>query len=253
MAVVRRYPNGRWQGIVRRKGYPAQSETFGSQSEAAQWARQIESQMDHARFQDHAPAQRTTLADAIDRYLAEVTPRKRSARREKRRFKLLRTEFAQYTLLTLRRETIAEYRDRRLNEGAAAATVVKDLNSLTHLFEVARRDWGYAIPENPAKLVRRPAVGQGRNRRLTQAEYETLVAACKQSRSPLLLPIVELALETAMRLGELLAARWSDVDLEQRCITLHTSKNGHPRAVPLSALGAVGVPGRCRVAVPAGN
>lgn len=234
MAVVRRCANGRWQGIIRRKGYPAQSKTFATQGEAAKWARSIESQIDARTFQDHTPAERTTLAQAIERYLAEVTPRKRSRRREAGRLRLLQGVFGEYTLLSLTRQAVAEFRDRRLAEGRAPATVVKDLNTLTHLLEVARRDWGYALPENPAKLVRRPSVGPGRSRRLSQLEYEQLVAACSKSRSNLLLPIVQLALETAMRLGELLSLRWRDVETQVGSVQLAETKNGHPRTVPLS-------------------
>jgi integrase len=44
-----------------------------------------------------------------------------------------------------------------------------------------------------------------------------------------------LALETAMRMGELLALQWEHVHLEQRWIRLVDSKNGEGRNVPLSA------------------
>ena len=234
MAVVRRCQNGRWQGIVRRKGYPAQSRTFVSQADATKWARAVETQINSRAFEDRAPADRTTLAQAIERYLAEVTPpRKRSWRREAGGLRLLQYVFGDYTLVTLTRQAVAAFRDQRLAEGRAPATVVKDLNTLTHLLEVARRDWGYALPANPAKLVRRPSVGPGRNRRLSQAGYEQLVAACTKSRSSLLLPIVQLALETAMRLGELLSLRWEDV--QGSSVRLLATKNGHPRTVPLSS------------------
>jgi hypothetical protein len=85
---------------------------------------------------------------------------------EARRIRLLRAEFGKYTLLSLRREVVAAYRDRRLNSGTAPATVVKDLNSLGHLYEVAQPDWGFALATNPAKKIRKPSVDPGRDRRL---------------------------------------------------------------------------------------
>ena len=44
---------------------------------------------------------------------------------------------------------VATYRDKRLQEGAAAATVNKELNTLSHLVDTAIRDWGIYMPENP--------------------------------------------------------------------------------------------------------
>jgi len=37
-----------------------------------------------------------------------------------------------------------------------------------------------------------------------------------------------------MRLGELLALRWDDVQMDRRTVHLRTTKNGEPRTVPLS-------------------
>lgn len=46
--------------------------------------------------------------------------------------------------------------------------------------------------------------------------------------------MVILAIETAMRRGELLAIRWADIDRTNRYVHLPETKNGHPRDVPLS-------------------
>ena len=43
-----------------------------------------------------------------------------------------------------------------------------------------------------------------------------------------------------MRRSELLGMRWADIDLEARTVFLRNTKNGHPRAVPLSPR-AVGI------------
>jgi len=46
--------------------------------------------------------------------------------------------------------------------------------------------------------------------------------------------IIRLALETAMRRGELSNLCWKDVDLERRTATLYETKNGETRTTPLS-------------------
>jgi integrase len=50
-----------------------------------------------------------------------------------------------------------------------------------------------------------------------------------------MLPLVKLALETAMRRGELLALEWRNIDLIRQTAYLPTSKSGKPRTVPLSS------------------
>jgi integrase len=60
------------------------------------------------------------------------------------------------------------------------------------------------------------------------------MVACEQSGAPLLRHIVVFAIETGMRLGELLALRWDDIDLNGKVATLHDTKNGESRRVPLS-------------------
>ena len=55
---------------------------------------------------------------------------------------------------------------------------------------------------------------------------------CKQSVRNVVIPIrylVELAVETAMRRGELLNAPWTDVSFETRTIRIPITKNGHAR------------------------
>ena len=45
--------------------------------------------------------------------------------------------------------------------------------------------------------------------------------------------VVLIALSTGARLGEVLGIRWPDVDLERGAITLHNTKNGDRRSLPL--------------------
>ena len=50
-----------------------------------------------------------------------------------------------------------------------------------------------------------------------------------------LLPLVQLALETAMRQGELLRLHWEYIDLNRGTAHLPDTKNGEARTVPLSS------------------
>jgi integrase len=51
----------------------------------------------------------------------------------------------------------------------------------------------------------------------------------------LVLPIVKLALVTAMRRGELLTLKWTDIDLNKQTAHIPLTKHDDSRTVPLSA------------------
>lgn len=232
MATIRKLPSGSWQVQVRRKGENPVSKSFSNKSLAEQWARTIESQIDHGIFVDRSEAERTTLGELIDRYLIEVTPTKKGCKQEVYRLQTLKKQLGQLVVGSIQGKHIADYKDQRLREGKASATVLRELCDLSHLFNVAIKDWGIPLNSNPAKLVRRPSVAKGRDRRLTTTEIKQLLAALAETDE--MVPIVQLAIETGMRRSELLAMQWSNVDIKNRFVLLPDTKNGDSRAVPLS-------------------
>lgn len=77
---------------------------------------------------------------------------------------------------------------------------------------------------------------RGRERFLTQEERVRLLQVCHGSSCKLLFPIVLLALSTGMRKAEILGIKWKDIDLDSGRITLHHTKNGDSRVVPVKGL-----------------
>jgi integrase len=88
---------------------------------------------------------------------------------------------------------------------------------------------GAEVPE--IDLGREP---QGRLRWLTPEDAQRLLAACKESRNPVLADLVEFALFTGLRQGEALNLTWDDVDRARGVIRLEITKSGYRREVPLS-------------------
>lgn len=240
MATFRKRGPYQWQAQVRKKGYPLQTKTFQTRAAAEQWAREVEHEMDRGVFVSRAEAESTTLRELLERYLEEVTPGKKGAAPEAARIRaLLRWPLAQRIVAGIRGVDIARYRDERLRQ-VSPGTVKRDLVILSHLFEVARKEWGIEM-RNPVRDVKSPPSARARDRRLPagqdgeESEEQRLLTACRQARNSYLLPIVRLALETAMRQGELIALRWEHVDLIRRIARLPDTKNGEARIVPLSS------------------
>src|SRR5262249_4686402 len=73
-----------------------------------------------------------------------------------------------------------------------------------------------------------------RIRRVADREAALLSSATDRCRNPLIKPLVELAMATGMRRGELLRAQWSDLDWQKRTLHVPQTKNGHPRTIALS-------------------
>jgi hypothetical protein len=103
MATIRELESGSWQAIVRRRGIKPSVKTFATKTDANRWARHIESEIDRGVFLDRSEGERTTMGELIDRYLAEVTPGKKSASREVLRLNGLKRHFGRFSLAALPR------------------------------------------------------------------------------------------------------------------------------------------------------
>jgi integrase len=238
MASIRQRA-GTWQARVTREGYPNEVKSFPTRGDAARWARETELAMDQGSHQRRSAADRLRLSDLLDRYLLQVTPTKRGAADEAIRIRALqRDKLTAFSLETLTPAAVALFRDQRLKKVKAGA-VIRDLSLLSSVINHARREWGVSC-SNPCALVRKPATPLGRSRLLRPDEETRLMVELAPTgrRNPLMRPLVMLALETAMRRGELLSLSWLHIDLDDRVAFLPLTKNGASRTVPLSSKAA---------------
>lgn len=234
MSTIRKRGAYQWQAQIRRRGYPPQSKTFDTRKDAEAWARMVEREMDTGTFVSRADAERTTIKEIAERYEKEVLPRMKAQRQEQQRISAVVEHFGKYHLSAITPAMIASWRDA-LSKRRAGQTVHHYMAVLGRLYTAAQRDFGIALPlGNPVDGVRRPKIDNARERRLEKGEEKRLLAGLEESRSAWLKPAVLLALETAMRRGELLALQWEDIDLRQRVAHLSDTKNGTSRDVPLS-------------------
>lgn len=236
MATIRLHGN-KWQARIYKKGYSTQIRSFSTKRDAERWARQVETDLEKGTFTNTNLAEQTTFKALIERYMREVTPTMRGMDTDLIKLKALsKKPIGQLNMLALNPTKIAEFRDERLKE-VSSGTVIRDLCYFSSIINHARREWGINIT-NPVTLVRKPPSPQGRSRILTYEEkmrlMKVLEAAPKNHFSMWMPYIVEFALETAMRQGEITELRWENVDLSKRVAFLPLTKNGDSRYVPLS-------------------
>jgi integrase len=221
---------GSWidsSGRRRRRMFKAHTLTQARALLAAEKAR-----VEKALTLGYVPPTKDTFAQVAARYLKHQKARVKEAefvRQQGIVNKYLNPFFGALKIADVRRPAVQSYITGR-NGDAAPGTIVKELNTLKHLFSMAV-EWEI-IPLNPAQGVKPPRVPAGRVRYLEPGELRGLMESC-----PLWLrPIVGLALASGMRRGELLKLRWSDVDVPRGRILLSHTKSGEPRYAYLNKL-----------------
>ena len=97
MATLRKR-NGKWQVQIRRSRQPSINKSFIHKSHAQQWARKVEAEIDVKELlPDTSLLKKHTMLDLINRYLDQVTPKKRGHVNEQIRLKqIVRHQIASY-------------------------------------------------------------------------------------------------------------------------------------------------------------
>jgi len=123
---------------------------------------------------------------------------------------------------------IRAYIKTRLSERVSGRTINMELGELSRAIG---HPWSDLWPK-VRKLEERKDVG----RALSLEEQGRLLVALESSESPLLGPIVRVALLTGMRSGEILSLSWGQVDLLSRVLTVGRAKSscGTGRAIPIN-------------------
>ena len=234
MASVRKR-GSKWQVQIRRNSLPAVNRTFIAKDDAIRWARDQDRAADRGETFPSAigDTRQTYLSEIMDRYVQEVSPRKRGSM-DRYQIRPLLQALGQLSLFNLKPTHLTSYRHKRLQE-VSPTTVAKEMGLLCHVLKVAADEWGYAIRVEPFRAVSKPSPRSGRTRRLEAGESERLFEALSACRNPLIRSVFEFAIATGMRRGEILSLIWTNIDLKNRVAFLPLTKNGEPRSVPLSS------------------
>lgn len=252
MATFRKRSEFSWEAQIRRQGQPSITKTFLYRKDAESWARGIESELDRGAFVSSTKAQRTTFKGLAEDFEKDFAPHHYRGKAWKHKLAHLKTKLGSYSLLAITSQVVAKYRDDRLKEpdsrftldiGSAPrvspATVKGELDLLSKVLDVATKEFNISLPAgNPVAGVRLPRGAKKRDRRLTGDEWLKLMVECQASKNTWLVPAVTLAVETAMRQGELLSLEWRDIDKKRKLALLldpEKIKNEEPRSVPLSS------------------
>ena len=238
MATYRRR-NGRVNVLVR-QGDKQFSKTFDTKAEAKLWASTYEKHLKNPEKYDAPVMQKETFAMAMQQYKRQVTPTKSEAADEASYIDCLcKASFADINLHILELQHLTDCRDHRLQvNGVSPATVARD-------FRIMKAVASYASKSDLLALLQKVALPRTMERsvrRITDEQFDGLLWACKPSNPRrtdnafYMVPLLQLALATGMRQGELCSLEWWMVDRTAGAITLPSAitKTAKQRIIPIT-------------------
>ncbi len=244
MASIKQYRGKTWRAIVRRVGFPSQSKTFGSKKEAEHWAATVEAKLGVSEFDrlQLKEARATTVRSLFEKYLDEVGVNMKGYNAVCTLRRLIRdAAFMNTRLDKITPRHIRDWRDDRLKE-IQPQSVQREMNTISGVFTHAIKEWSVALTENPCHLVS-GMHGSDKHRDKRWSEGDIVIFLKAAGWSDTLVPKVGrdyvgwallLAVETAMRVGELCLPTVADFHPAEKYIHLADTKNGDVRNVPLS-------------------
>lgn len=247
MASIRKR-NGSWVADVRRNGHKSVSKSFPTKSLATEWARKIESEMDASNYQDGRSLNSITFGDLIGRYQSEIGAIKPFGKNKDAVLKSLKLALGAVPMSKFTSERLNEYVAGRRAGGAGGVTVGIDLTYIKGVLKVARAIWKMPVDSSAVTETRAHLAYLGvslksraRKRRPTPDELARIRSHFRDKGSRQRVPIVEMidfAIATAMRLGEIIRIKWDDVNEVDRTVIIRDRKDpkekvGNDQEVPL--------------------
>lgn len=208
---------GNWRVLIRRKGHYA-SDTFTTKHAAEVWARKTEREIDEGVY---AKPDRSMTARKVFKDFMDNPPKdRRGLKWDQTRLKKLMK--AGWTAKPLHEVTAADIETWIAGQKISGPSIRREINLMSGVFRRAK-----AL--NPMRGVSKPKDSKARNRRPSIAE----LGALRSHLNKKMLLLMELAIETGMRLGELCDTLWPNI--HEHYIHIPKTKNGDPRDVPLSS------------------
>jgi integrase/recombinase XerC len=130
-------------------------------------------------------------------------------------------------------EDIDEFKELLKKQRYTGKSISRKINSIKAFFRFLIGQGELA--ENPAEIIIHPKFDQSPPRVLSKLEYRALRDACRGDVR--MSAIVELLLQTGMRISELASLQVSEVDIERNIIYIQAQNSRSARRVPLNTAG----------------
>lgn len=234
-----------WRAQVRRRGHNPITQTFPTKALALEWARKVESEIDAKLFRDHRSLSDTSVADLIGRYRREIGGEKGFGKNKTAVLASLEKALGTVKLPALTDERLTKYVSDRRKAGAGGVTIGIDLTYLGGILRTAKELWKLPVSLDPVEHARAAmrhmkisTRSKERNRRPTHDELDRICDWFDGHSAYPMRDIIHFAIETAMRLDEIMRIKWADLNDADKTIIIRDrkdpkEKHGNDQEVPL--------------------
>lgn len=223
----------RWRARIRRRGF-CETASFGSESEAEQWAREVERAIERGEWNGATGSAELTFSRLLDRYLVAHRP----SRDSRRQLGWWRDHLGNEPIGRISRRRLLQLRRRLAGESTgrgrvrSPATVNRYIAALSGFLSWAQRR--HQLGVHPLRGIESLVEGPARVRCLADEERNRLLVACRETGGLRLETLVVLALSTGAQRGELMSLRWSDLDLPTGGVRFAGGGHQRARTLPLA-------------------
>jgi integrase len=189
--------------------------TFYNRLDALQWAKQTEAQLSLGLYIETGTPPKPTLEVlfevAANHYMKTHSIHKKIVRCETSRLRILIKRWGNLPIAKVNKSSVITLRDDLLKMGRSGETINHYFNTISKLFQMLNDEWDLDIA-NPIKGIKRMPPSQGRAKRVNPELESLLLSVCDQLSLPLLHSIIQFAIQTGMRRGEIMGLTWADID-----------------------------------------
>lgn len=193
----------------------------------------VRGQLAEGMWFEKLPGESKTLSDLLAKYIKEYAKANKchsSYIRDGYTSKRLLGYFGDIVLTKITPKSVSQYKQKRREDGMAAATINRELSLLGHAINISIKEWEW-LRDNPVSRVSKEKVNNKVGRWLSFEEEEALLKESPQW----LREIISFAILTGLRRGEILSLRWDRVDLFKKVIYIFEQKNKGHDTLPLES------------------
>ena len=228
-----------FQGQLIRDSAKTNSKTVAREAERAR-RRELELAVNRIPKRDRTPL----FAIAAREWLASKnTLAPKSLERFQHHVATLTVEFGQRLICDITADDVLRLRSQRVSVGLAPRTVNYEISALRGILK-SKGFWGAVLDELERRGIKKLPERHDVGRAISAEDEQKLLAAIAASRSPALLPLFILAIDTGLRASELrsltrrdLSLVWEKGTVQQGALIVQKSKTdaGTGRLVPLTS------------------
>ena len=227
MATIR-FRAGKYFTEIRRKGFSPKRKSFQTKAAAKAWARRIESSMDNGSYIDTNGSGSVSIDQLVDEAIANINRFSKTGGLVQgpklSQLNQLKEYFHGVSIHDIEYEDVLTFAAER-RETVAASTLQTQMYYLKQVITESRIKTANTSVSDAIKwLTKKKLIASSvhRVRRLEPGEYEALVAEASGTRlheRHWIFHVMEIAVESGMRQGEIHALKWEDIDFDKGIIT----------------------------------